>query len=68
MDIISINYQVDMMGNDLTEYVHPMDADEMKDVLTIQPNEIPSTGAAGHGNSLVPWYLSMLSNTTKIQY
>ncbi|CAH8578529.1 unnamed protein product [Schistosoma turkestanicum] len=39
--------QVEMTGNEMTEYLHPLDHDELKQILTIHPSEI----AANAGQS-----------------
>ncbi|VDP45543.1 unnamed protein product [Schistosoma curassoni] len=39
--------QVEMTGNEMTEYLHPLDHDELKQILTVHPSEI----AANSGQS-----------------
>ncbi|VDD74453.1 unnamed protein product [Mesocestoides corti] len=42
--------QVDMIGNDISEYLHSADIEDIKQVLAIQPTEIPPTAVVGEGN------------------
>uniref|UniRef100_A0A5K3EVR4 Aryl hydrocarbon receptor n=1 Tax=Mesocestoides corti TaxID=53468 RepID=A0A5K3EVR4_MESCO len=39
--------QVDMIGNDISEYLHSADIEDIKQVLAIQPTEIPPTAVVG---------------------
>lgn len=39
--------KVEMTGNEMTEYLHPLDHDELKQILTVHPSEI----AANSGQS-----------------
>ncbi|VDL91904.1 unnamed protein product [Schistocephalus solidus] len=39
--------QVEMTGNDLAEYLHPLDVEDMRQALTLHPTELPPPNDAG---------------------
>ncbi|VDP70182.1 unnamed protein product, partial [Echinostoma caproni] len=48
-------FKVEMTGNELAEYLHPLDHEELKQLLTIHPNELTdvavnTTSMLGNGN------------------
>ncbi|KAF5404859.1 hypothetical protein PHET_01530 [Paragonimus heterotremus] len=48
-------FKVEMTGNDMTEYLHPLDHEEFRQILTVHPSELTAhSGAHAHFRSDTP--------------